>query len=51
MNKKILSLAVAAAMAAPLAAQADVTIYGDINMDVLERQHPHGLRLLHLAGR
>jgi predicted porin len=34
MNKKILSLAVAAAMAAPLAAQADVTVYGDINMDV-----------------
>jgi len=34
MNKKILSLAIAAAMAAPLVAQADVTVYGMVNMDV-----------------
>jgi predicted porin len=34
MNKKLLSFAVAAAMSAPLAAQADVTIYGQIDMSV-----------------
>ncbi len=34
MNKKLLALAVAGAMAAPLAANADVTIYGKLHMSV-----------------
>jgi len=34
MNKKLLSFAVAAALAAPLAAQADVTIYGQLDLSV-----------------
>ena len=34
MNKKILSLAVAAAVAAPMAAQADVTVNGAVSRDM-----------------
>ena len=34
MNKKILSLAVAAAVAAPMAAQADVSVNGTVSRDM-----------------
>ena len=34
MNKKIIALAIAAAVAAPMAAQADATVYGKLNMAV-----------------
>ena len=34
MQKKILSLAIAAAMAAPAAAMAEATLYGKLNMSI-----------------
>ena len=34
MNKKLITLAVAAALAAPAAAMADATLYGKINMSI-----------------
>ena len=37
MNKNIIALAVAAAVAAPMAASADATIYGKLHMDVLSQ--------------
>ena len=43
MNKKILSLAVAAAVAVPLAAQADVSVNGTLERDMYQNSYTNGL--------